>query len=486
MKSPMALGTISGRRRTKIVCTIGPATASERNLRMLVRAGMDCARLNFSHGDLQEHLRLIKSIRKVERSTGKRIAILQDLPGPKFRIGVIPGGSIQLRKGAIVTLTTDDASKGNNNKIPLRSGENLPRFAPVGSAIFLSDGSIKLRVLDTTNKEIKCRCEVGGLLLSGKGVNVPELKHGFETFTKEDKKILRFGLEQGVDLVAVSFVRRFSDIESVRRFVRKEQKEDIPIVAKIEKKEALENIDDIVNHSDALMVARGDLGVENPLEEVPELQKQIISTCSKSGVPVITATQMLESMVNNPSPTRAEVTDVANAIFDGTDAVMLSEETAVGKYPVECVRVLDKVSLYAENMMLATHQLRAFGAPVKADFVSDAVGRAAASISNELGARAIVTLIDSMEPLCQISKLRPAAPIVAMSTNESRLRKLNIVWGVYPLRVDKLDSDAASIATRKLVEHRFLGKKERATLVCLDRGSSGKISMRMQVLQTDS
>jgi pyruvate kinase len=483
----MAIGTISGRRRTKIVCTIGPATSSERNLGMLVRAGMDCARLNFSHGDLQGHLRLIKSIRKVEKSIGKRIAILQDLPGPKFRIGAIPGGSAQLRKGAIVTLTTVDPSKyGGDNNIPLRSGENLPRFAPVGGAIFLSDGSIRLRVLDTTNKEIKCRCEVGGLLLSGKGVNVPELKHGFETFTKEDKKFLAFGLEHGVDLVAVSFVRRFSDIEAVRTFVRKEQKSNIPIVAKIEKKEALDNIEDIVSHSDALMVARGDLGVENPLEQVPELQKKIIATCSKSGVPVITATQMLESMVSNPNPTRAEVTDVANAIFDGTDAVMLSEETAVGKYPVECVRVLDQVSLYAENMMLKPRQLRIFSASVKADFVSDAVGRAAASISNELGAKAIVTLIDTMEPLCQISKLRPAAPIVAVSTNESRLRKLNIIWGVYPLRVDKLDSDAASIATRKLVEHKFLGPKERATLICLDRGSSGKISMRMQVLQTDS
>ncbi len=471
---------ISRLRRTKIVCTIGPATSPEKSLRRLVSAGMDCARLNFSHGDPSEHLRVIRSIRNIETETGKRVAILQDLPGPKFRVGVIPSGSVQLKKGSVVTLAAGEVNS-KPDTIPLRS-DNLPHYAPVGGLIFLSDGSIKLRILETTDTEIKCRCEVGGILLSGKGVNVPELRRGFETFTDNDKKFLAFGLKHGVDLAAVSFVRKSSDIESVRNFMKKNGK-SVPIVAKIEKKEAVDNIDEIVRTSDAVMVARGDLGVENPLQRVPELQKHIISTCSASGVPVITATQMLESMVNNPSPTRAEVTDVANAIFDGTDAVMLSEETAVGKYPVECVKMLNEVSLNAEEMMRTTRQIMKFDVSPRPDLVSEAVGRASAAICNELGAKAIVTFLDSLETVSQVSRLRPGAPIIAMSKDEAKLRRLKIVWGVYPVK-EEADFDIASIAFRTLVKHRFLRAKERVTLVCLDRGSSGRRSMRMQVLET--
>jgi pyruvate kinase len=478
----LSLLDIAQKRRTKIICTIGPATSSEQALGKLIRAGMDCARLNFSHGAPADHLKVIKTIRKISCQSGRQVAILQDLPGPKFRVGNLPLGSVVLKKGDVVALTSNKHAK--QGQIPMRSSE-LAHFAPIGGLIFLSDGSIKLRILSTTNAEIRCKCEIGGTLLSGKGINVPELKRGFQTFTKRDREFLSFGLEHGVDLVAVSFVRKASDVESVRNFTRKKRK-SIPIVSKIEKKEAVENIEGIVRSSDALMVARGDLGVENPLEQVPELQKKIITQCTESGVPVITATQMLESMVNSPSPTRAEVTDVANAIFDGTDAVMLSEETAVGKYPFECVSMLNKVSLNAEARMRSTKQFGTFDySKLRDDTVNEAMGKAAAAISIGLGANGIVTYLDSIEDVSKISRHRPSAPIVAISDSDVSLRRLNIVWGVYPLRVATAsDRDKTSAMIVNLTKEKFLRAGERSILVCLDRLPSQHPTIRMQVTET--
>lgn len=442
---------------------------------------MDCARLNFSHGSPAEHQSVIKTLRKIGTETEKIVSILQDLPGPKFRVGTIEGGTVQLKKGSTITLTSKNV-KSKQDLIPLRSSE-LPRFAPIGGLIFLSDGSIKLRVLSTNDTDIKCRCEIGGMLLSGKGVNIPELKQGFKTFTNNDKKFLAFGLEHDVDLVAVSFVRNASDVESIRDFVKRTGK-STPIVAKIEKKEAVDNIEDIVRASDAIMVARGDLGVENPLEEVPELQKQIISSCSAGGRPVITATQMLESMVNNTSPTRAEVTDVANAIFDGTDAVMLSEETAMGKYPIECVRILDRVSLNAEERMRETRQRHGLESRSNKE-INEAIGKAAANMSDELGAKAIVSFLDSMDTVSKISSLRPIAPIVVMSDNKTRLKRLKIVWGVHPMKVKKVRLDnATATATENLMKDGILTPREESVIVCLDGGLRPQPSVRMQVLKT--
>ena len=477
----MSLQGMSDRRRTKIICTIGPATSSEHWLEMLIAAGMDCARLNFSHGLPRDHLKVINLVRRISRRTGKHIAVLQDLPGPKFRVGDIIGGSIQVKKGSILTLTSKKET--GMNQIPLRSKE-LPLFAPKGGRIFLSDGSIRLRVLSTTRTDIECRCEIGGTLFSGKGINVPDLKKGFQTFTTTDKKFLAFGLEHGVDLVAVSFVRRSSDIDAVRNFMRKRSK-SVPIIAKIEKKEAVDNIEGIVRSADALMVARGDLGVENPLEQIPELQKRIISRRTESADPAITATQKLESMVYNPSPTRAEVTDVANAKFDGTDAVMLSEETAVGRFPVECVDMLNKVSINAERRMRATRQFGSLDySGLGEDIVSDAVGRAATAISNQLGAKAIITFLDSLDVVCKISRLKPIAPVVAISENQANLRRLMIVWGVYPLIVKMIDGDATTSAVKNLTNEKFLRENEKSILVCLDQGSSRIPTMRMQVTRT--
>jgi pyruvate kinase len=415
------------RRRTKIVCTIGPASSTAATIEELVKAGMDCARLNFSHGTPEEHFGFIEKVRRASQLTGRRVAVMQDLPGPKLRIGKLKDGSVQIAKGSTVSLTTRQAS-GDASMIPVRS-KDLPKYVKPGGTVFLADGSIKLKILDTTETDIKCRCETGGALLSGKGVNIPDLKLGFKTFTQRDKRYLALGLEHGVDLVAVSFVRTASDIEEVKEFVGKKKCEP-KVVAKIEKKEAVDNIDRIIEAADAVMVARGDMGVENPIEEVPELQKSIISKCMSKAVPVITATQMLESMVDNASPTRAEVTDVANAIFDGTDAVMLSEETAVGKYPVECVGVMNRVALKAEEMLLDGEGMGRL-AGFRRESHIDALSEAAYQISQDIGAGAVAIQSDDEAILPRISRFRPRAPIFFVSESEEKLRKSKIIWGVY-------------------------------------------------------
>jgi pyruvate kinase len=456
-----------GRRLTKIVCTIGPATSSRQMLERLVKAGMDCARLNFSHGSPPEHLEVLRLVRSVSERTRRHIAVLQDLPGPKFRVGTLSGGSLNIKKDSLLSLTTRKI-QGTSDLIPLRSGD-LPRFVVEGSFIYLSDGSIKLKILEANAREIRCKCETGGILLSGKGVNVPKLKQSFETFTAQDKKYLSFGLEHGVDFVAVSFVRSSNDIESVRRFI-KAKGGTTPIVAKIEKREAVENIEKIVKASDAVMVARGDLGVENPIETVPELQKEIISICNDYAVPVITATQMLESMVSNPSPTRAEVTDVANAIFDGTDAVMLSEETAIGKYPVECVKTLHNVALRAEDRLRKNELI--FYKESKTFDIAEGMSIAAAEASSRMRGKAILAYLNSSQMLSMISRIRSTTPIIAVSKTESYLRKTKVLWGVFPLKSDPGDEQLGK-TINNLVHQRFLRNGDKVLALQDQTGSLG-------------
>ncbi len=450
------------RRRTKIVCTIGPASNTAATIERLVRAGMDCARLNFSHGTPDEHFEVIEKVRKASQVTGRRVAVMQDLPGPKLRVGKLRGGSMQIAKGSTVFLTTKPAS-GGISTIPIRS-KNLPRYVKVDGTIFLSDGSIKLKILDTTETDIRCRCEIGGTLLSGKGVNIPDLKHGLKTFTERDRRYLALGLEHGVDLVAVSFVRTASDIEEVREFIRKKRSEPM-IVAKIEKKEAVDNMDRIIEATDAVMVARGDMGVENPIEEVPELQKSIISKCRSKGVPVITATQMLESMVDNASPTRAEVTDVANAILDGTDAVMLSEETAVGKYPVECVEVLNRVALKAEEMMLDGEKTGRLGSP-RRESPADALSEAAYQISQDIGASVIAVQSETGAVLPRISRFRPRAPIFFASESEAKLRRSKMIWGVYQVEPGETRGFESSVElVQRLAKDKFVRRGDSVVVI---------------------
>ncbi|MDG6939157.1 MAG: pyruvate kinase [Nitrososphaerota archaeon] len=463
-------------RRTKIVCTIGPASESDEMVERLIRAGMDCARLNFSHGDLDRHAKVISAVRKASARLERQTAIMQDLPGPKIRVGRLKK-ELDLREGSVVTLVGEGEGEGDVIPIGYRG---LGRYVSPGSSIYLADGTIRLKVLKAGEEGISCRCVTGGHLLSGKGVNVPRLKQGFRAFTEQDERFLEFGMENGVDLVAVSFVRSHLDVMQVRDFTRKKGRDPV-IVAKIEKKEAVDDLKSIVRVSDMVMVARGDLGVENPVEKIPMMQKAIISDCNAEGVPVITATQILESMVKNPTPTRAEVTDIANAILDGTDALMLSEETAVGAFPVECVEVLHRVSVTTEERMVGRQP-----APAASEDVKDSLSEAAYMLSRSVGAGFLLSLTNSLTMATRLSKFRPRIPIIAFTQDERQSRKLNVVWGVYPTVVDGGDGITELMARciRNLRSQWPVGKGEKLVMVCDDvrlSGQSGELLFAVEL-----
>jgi pyruvate kinase len=460
-------------RRTKIVCTLGPVSNTTPMIERLVGAGMDCARLNFSHGTSDEHLQVIRGVREVSKKTGALVAIMQDLPGPKLRVGRLKKGSVLLTEGSKVLLATQSGAVGEGT-IPVES-IGLSRYVKTGGKIFLSDGAIVLRVTGRSESIIECVCEIGGTLRSGNGVNIPDLTRDFETFTDQDRKFLAFGLAHGVDLVAVSFVRNAGDIKAVRKFT--EKGESTPgIVAKIEKKEAVENISEIVDVSDAVMVARGDLGVENPIEEVPEMQKSIIAYCRSKGVPVITATQMLESMVTNARPTRAEVTDVANAILDGTDAVMLSEETALGQHPVECVEFMNRVALKAEERMLKDQTGRNL-AGFRSENLADAFSASAWQLSEDIKASAIVVRSRDEAVIPKVSRFRPTAIIVHVSEKEELLRQTKLIWGVYQYSAKgpKVSETSLDSSVQSLVKGGYLKQGDRAVFI-RDINSSAKFA----------
>jgi len=416
------------KRRTKIVCTIGPSSDSEEMLARLMGAGMNVARLNFSHGLPDYHRALLRRIQRVRKALKKPVAILQDLQGPKIRIGRIGEGGARLRPGQEFVLTTEPVV-GDARRVSV-SLKSLPEEVAEGHSILLADGNIELRVESVRTPEIVCRVIVGGTLTSHKGVNLPDSPVHTDSMTQKDRSDLQIGLEEGVDAVALSFVRTASDIEKIRR-VMKRRGASVPVVAKIEKHEAVANIDEIVEASDAVMVARGDLGVEIDIETVPLVQKAIIQKCNIVGKPVITATQMLVRMVDSPRPTRAEAADVANAVLDGTDAVMLSEETAVGQYPVEAVEMMDRIVRTAEAALNASK----FESQPQIAGVRDAITRSAYFIAKEIGAAAIITPTSSGSTARLVSRFRPKQPIVATTPNESTHDFLALSWGVEPIFV---------------------------------------------------
>ena len=420
-------------RRTKIVCTIGPASDTEEMIAKLVAAGMNVARLNFSHGTTEYQRELVRKVKRVRKALNKPVAILQDLQGPKIRIGIVNNGFVQLQPGQEFILTADEV-EGDNHRVAV-SLKTLPQEVKVGHPILLADGNIELRVERIAPPDIYCRVIVGGLLSSHKGINLPASEVRVDSLTPKDRKDILVGLEEGVDAIALSFVRKASDILACRRVIN-DNGGNIPIIAKIEKHEAVDNIDSIVAASQAVMVARGDLGVEIDLEKVPLVQKTIISKCNALGKPVITATQMLQRMVDNPRPTRAEATDVANAILDGTDAVMLSEETAAGKYPSEAVIMMDRIARAAES---ALDELKFENIPIEAG-TSDAISRASYFIAKEIGAAAIITPTWSGSTACLVSRFRPKQPILATTPNEACLDFLSLCWGVVPISIPPADT----------------------------------------------
>ena len=416
-------------RRTKIVCTIGPASRSAAMLEQLVEAGMNVARLNFSHGTYAERIETIDHIRAISDRLSKPVAILQDLAGPKVRIGDLASGPVHLETGQTFTLTSRNVPGGAQEVSLTYAG--LPGDVRSGDTLLLNDGALEMTVHETTDSDIICRVVVGGMLAPRKGINVPSRSLRVPFLTDKDKHDLAFGIGHSVDYVALSFVRAVADVQAARQVVEELAGADgPPLIAKIEKHEALADIDAILDEADGIMVARGDLGVEIPIERVPRVQKMLIRKANESAKPVTTATQMLRSMVESPRPTRAEATDVANAIMDGTDAVMLSEETAVGRYPVESVQMMDRMARDAEECeerrdVQADHALRLQH--------EEAVALAAAQLSEQIDAAAIITCTQSGSTTRLVSKQRPRISLLSLTPDKRTFREMALVWGAIPL-----------------------------------------------------
>ena len=426
-------------RRTKIVCTIGPASSSPSRMRELMRAGMDVARVNFSHGDHQTHRLSIAALRQVAEEEGRPVAVMADLQGPKLRVGEIAGDGLDLHDGDDVALVLAPTA-ARPEEIPVPHASLLTALQP-GHPVLLDDGNIELVVTQPGATRVLCHVVDGGNLTSRKGINVPQTRIDLPALTEKDHQDALFGASQGVDLIAMSFVRRAEDVRDLRRLLQ-QHGSDAPIVAKIEKAQALDQFAEILEASDAIMVARGDLGVETPAEDVPFHQKRIIRACNQAGKPVITATQMLQSMIYEPRPTRAEASDVANAILDGTDAVMLSGETAVGAHPVVAAKTMAKICASADAYLAATW--RALSGAHSDEVITGAISRAAVEIADEVGARAIVTATESGATARMVARHRPRVPILAVTPNPRTLRRLGLVWGVAPLLVDTI-SDTAEL-----------------------------------------
>ncbi len=424
-------------RRTKIVCTLGPATDTGEKVAELIKIGMDVARLNFSHGTQEYHKKMIEILRSLSRKLDKPITILQDLQGPKLRVGKIKNGKVQLISGSKIKIVVDDVM-GDENQISTTYKE-LPGDVKKGDTVLLDDGLIRLKVEKVFNNEVLCLVEEGGTLSDHKGINLPGVFISQPSFTEKDQNDLLFGIEHDVDMVALSFVRKAEDIKQVKKIID-EKKKNIMVMAKLEKPEAIENLEDIVDTSDGIMIARGDLGVEMPLELVPTLQKKIIRLCLKKGKPVITATQMLESMRDASRPTRAEVSDVANAIFDGTDAVMLSAETATGHYPMETVKTMDKIIREAEASSNICYESHLETTIQQTQSIADAVSNSACEAAEQLNVKAIVAFTNSGFTARMVSKYRPRTDIIAFTSDDKVQHQLNLSWGVVPLKMDYIDT----------------------------------------------
>ncbi|ASC72072.1 Phosphoenolpyruvate synthase [Halomicronema hongdechloris C2206] len=469
----------SALRRTKIVATIGPATQHPDVLRALIEAGATTLRLNFSHGDHETHQRSIRLIRQISFELNQPVGILQDLQGPKIRLGQFEQGAVQVKKGEPFVLTSRPLT--GNQQISSVTYEPLVHEVPVGSTILLDDGRVEMvvKTVDLEQKELHCQVIVGGKLSNSKGVNFPGVYLSIKALTEKDRRDLMFGLNQGVDWVALSFVRNPQDVLEIKELIANANKR-VPVIVKIEKHEAIEQMEAILSLADGVMVARGDLGVELPAEEVPILQKRLILTANRLGIPVITATQMLDSMVNNPRPTRAEVSDVANAILDGTDAVMLSNETAVGNYPVEAVATMARIAMRAEQENSRPPMEEAAGARSIPNAISQAVARIAA----QLKASAIMTLTKTGATARNVSKYRPQTPILAVTPHVEVARQLQVVWGVRPLLVLDLPSTTQTFHSAMNVAQEK-GLLQEGGLVVMTAGTLQGVSGSTDLIKVD-
>ena len=414
-------------RRAKIVCTLGPSSNTYETIKAMVEAGMNVARLNFSHGSYEDHLKNINLLRKVSEDLDKPIAILQDLQGPKIRVNKFENGKVNLSVGQRFTITIDDIV-GNEERVST-TYKAIAQDVKIGDMILLDDGLMKLVVVEKTDRDVITEVIFGGVLKDRKGINLPGVLMTVPALTEKDIADLNFGLDNDVDYVALSFVQKADDVLQLKRLISNRGM-DTPIVAKIEKPQAVSSLDAITDIADAVMVARGDLGVELNTEEVPPTQKKIIKMCNQKGIPVITATQMLESMVTNPRPTRAEASDVANAVLDGTDAVMLSAESASGAFPVEAVKTMDNIIKIIEAYSMGNNDAPLTHQPNVVYSAPMTTGLAACMSANMVNASAIVCMTQSGSTAKQISKFRPKKPIIAVTARSAALRRLCLVWGV--------------------------------------------------------
>ena len=418
-------------RRTKIVCTLGPASLHEDMLEKMLKNGMNVARLNFSHGTHEYHKKSIELFRRVRDRLGLPAAIMLDTKGPEIRVGDFENGHAELVTGSEFTLTTRDIL-GNEKEVSVTC-KNLPSQLSAGKRILIDDGRLLLTVLSTTDTDILCRVDDGGPVSNHKGINIPDTHIDMPFLGEVDKKDLLFGIENDVDFVAASFVRTGSDVIEMRKFLNYHGGHSIKIISKIENIEGVNNFEEILAHSDGIMVARGDMGVEIDYEKLPGLQKKFIRKCYQSGKMVITATQMLESMIHSATPTRAEITDVANAVFDGTSAVMLSGETAVGDHPDRVVKVMAKIAQQAEADAFAMNVYRGIQYETNASDITNAICDAACTTARDMGARAIIAVTKSGRTALRVSKFRPHELIVATSPEEKTFHQLSLSWGVYPV-----------------------------------------------------
>jgi pyruvate kinase len=418
-------------RKTKIVCTLGPASRDEKTVEELIKSGMNVARLNFSHGEHAYHKETIDIVKKVRKKLAAPVAILLDTKGPEIRLGMFENSSVLLKDGDSFTLTANDVL--GNESIASISYKELPSQLSVGNTVLINDGNVRLEVESIDESDIHCKVVRGGEISNRKGINIPRVHLDMPFLSDRDKADLIFGIENDVDFIAASFVRCADDIITMRKFVDFHGGHDIKIISKIESVEGIENFDEILRLSDGIMIARGDMGAEVEFEMLPGIQKRCISKCYRSGKMVITATQMIESMIKNPRPTRAEITDVANAVFDGTSAVMLSGETAVGKYPIEVVKVMAKIAEQAEKDAFEMNFYK--GIDYDLDFLdtTNAICDAACTTARDIKASAIVALTKYGQTARSMSKFRPAVPIVAATPVEKTYYQLSLSWGVYPV-----------------------------------------------------
>lgn len=453
-------------RRTKIICTIGPATDAPGVLEAVAREGMNVARLNFSHGDYEQHAAHIRAIREVEKKLGQPIAILLDTKGPEIRTGDFEGGSIELTAGQTFTLTHREIT--GTKEISYITYDKLYEDVRPGSRILIDDGLIELSVEKLAGEDVICKVINGGTVSGHKGINVPDVHINLPYMSEKDMNDIKFGIENDIDFIAASFCRSAEDVQKIRFFLEEHGGTDIKIMAKIENREGVDNIDAIIEHADAVMVARGDMGVELPPEEVPVIQKKIIQKASRAGKQVVTATQMLDSMIHNPRPTRAEAADVANAVYDGTSAVMLSGETASGAYPVEAVRMMACICERTEQDI--NYKLRFFTTKRNENpNITDAICHATVTTSYDVSAKAIVALTTSGKTARMISRYRPDCMIFGGTSSPKTVRQLALSWGVTPLLIEEKD-DPFELTSYAIAEAKKRGKLERGDLVVMTCG----------------